>query len=103
MAQKINTTIVSDLSGNPAETFEFSHNGIIYQVDLDPLEAQNFTRMRDAFNEKMKRYTKAGRRIGDAERKYDPAKVREWAASNGFDLPARGRISNTILDAYMAR
>jgi hypothetical protein len=43
---------------------------------------------------------------GEAEQKekpkrdYDPATVRAWALNNGFNVPARGRIPDNILEAW---
>lgn len=104
MAQQINTSIVSDFSGKPGATISYSHNGVSYEIDLDPLEARNFERMRQAFNEKMQAYLDVSRRVGGrASRNYDPSKVREWAADNGYEISARGRLSDALIDAYMAR
>jgi hypothetical protein len=33
---------------------------------------------------------------------YDPKAVRAWAASNGIELPARGRIPALVLERYRA-
>ena len=33
----------------------------------------------------------------------DPAKVREWARANGYDVKDRGRINADILTAYKKR
>lgn len=32
----------------------------------------------------------------------DPARVREWAANNGFKVPARGRLPRQLVEAYSA-
>lgn len=119
MARNIitNVTIVDDFDGaTPAETIPFTFGGSSYTVDLGPLNAANFNKMREAherkiaalneeFEAKMDKFVKVAKRTGRAslgERDYDPAQVREWAAQNGHDVPARGRISNDVIHAYRA-
>ncbi len=44
---------------------------------------------------------KAGRSRGNTD--YDTKAVREWAAANGIEVTARGRISTTVLEQYRGR
>lgn len=39
---------------------------------------------------------------GPKSRNSDAAKVREWAAANGHEVGARGRIPQPVVDAYQA-
>ena len=103
MAQHFNTHTISDISGKPGSTVSYTHNGISYEIDLDPLEAHNFERMRKAYQKKMDAYLGVSRRTSAAPREYDPSEVREWAANNGHKVPARGRLSTALIDAYMNR
>ena len=34
--------------------------------------------------------------------KRDLGAIREWAAKNGFEVSARGRMASTVIDAYEA-
>jgi hypothetical protein len=34
--------------------------------------------------------------------KRDLGAIREWAAANGFEVSARGRVAATVIDAYEA-
>ena len=33
----------------------------------------------------------------------ESAAIREWATANGLDVPARGRVFSTVLEAYANR
>ena len=49
---------------------------------------------------------RAGRRLTLPETIAKPGKpshkaVREWATSNGIDVPARGRVSHTLIGQYL--
>lgn len=111
MAQKITTTLVDDLTGETIEdssgkTVQFGFDGSVYEIDLTN---ENADKLREAFGD----YVAAGRKTsGRSSRtrtsssgRTDPdelAKIREWAAANGHDVAARGRISQTVRDAYAA-
>lgn len=45
---------------------------------------------------------KAGGRRGPVRRNTDGPAIREWAAGQGWDLPARGRIPDAVREAYYA-
>jgi len=111
MAQKITTTLVDDLTGEPiaegsGKTVQFGFDGQSYEIDLTD---ENADKLRDAFSD----YGAAARKVGGrparsrtgASARTAPeelAKIREWAAANGHDVAARGRISQTVRDAYAA-
>ena len=118
MAQNIITEIVSDFSGKPGETVPFTFNGAEMTVDLDNLERHNFERMIAAHQEKianleaefaakMAKYVEVAKVVNSGKssrsRAEDPAKVREWARANGYDVKERGRINAEIVTAYKKR
>ncbi|MFE6739870.1 histone-like nucleoid-structuring protein Lsr2 [Streptomyces tubercidicus] len=102
MAQKVEITLIDDLTGRKAtETVEFALDGKSYEIDLGEKNAQ---KLRDVLAE----YVKAGRRTGRTGGKSkaksgsteDTAKIRAWAKDNGFDLAERGRVPSNIREAY---
>lgn len=111
MAQKITTTLVDDLTGDTIEegagkTVQFGFDGVAYEIDLTDANAEQ---LRELFSD----YVAAARKVGgraartrnssagrtDAD---ELAKIREWAAANGYEVAARGRISQAVRDAYAA-
>lgn len=110
MAKKQITQLIDDLDGtvlDDGDTVRFSLDGRAYELDLS---AENAQTLRDAFAP----YIAAGRSVGSpspsgrrvtrgrATSSRDLVDVRTWAAKNGHDINARGRISTTILEAYDA-
>ena len=104
MARKIIVQLTDDVDGGEAtETVRLGLDGVSYEIDLND---DNASKLRDA----VAQYVKNARRIGGASRSrgkapasgYDPKAVRAWAASNGIELPARGRIPALVLEQYRA-
>lgn len=107
MAQKVQIMLVDDLDGGEAsETVEFGLDGVSYEIDLSTDNAQ---RLRDS----LASYVGEARRIGNRRRSGrsrsaratgagSAAEIREWARSNGFDVPDRGRVSAEVRTAYEA-
>ena len=105
MAQKVEVRLEDDLDGGPAEhTVTFALDGKDYEIDLS---ADNAEKLREA----LRPYTAAGRkttRIGGtrstgnraAMGDPDTAKIRTWAKENGHQVSDRGRIHQSIKDAY---
>jgi hypothetical protein len=96
------TELLDDLDGGTAdETVSFELDGVAYEIDLSAANAQ-------ALRESFTRYQEAGRQVGGRRRPaavptgVDNSAVRAWAASNGVELPARGRIPATVIDQYRA-
>jgi hypothetical protein len=105
--------LIDDLDGGEAvETVSFSLDGAGDEVDLSKKNAAVFRRSLD-------RYISAGRRQGgtrpaprraakavatsaEPKRGVDLARLREWAGTNGIEVPSRGRIPQTVVDQYRA-
>src|SRR3712207_5449360 len=109
MAQKV--MLIDDLDGSEgAETIKYSVDGKDYEFDLS---AQNAQRFRDA----LKEFIDASREVEQApvltltparssrrqssggSGRDDIAQIRSWAAGQGMDVSARGRIKE-ITEAY---
>ena len=104
MAQKVSVEFLDDLDGKLAvETITFGLDGRDYEIDLS---AKNAKALRAA----LEAWISAGRRVGGrrarattlVETGVDNQAVRAWAASNGIELSARGRISKDVIDQYHA-
>ena len=110
MAQKTQITLIDDVDGTPAdETVTFGLDGVTYEIDLTTARAAE---LRDAVSTFVGHARKVGsaartrstspRGSREADRGYRPAEVREWATSQGMEVPARGRIPGDVLDKYLA-
>lgn len=117
MAKKVITLteFVDDFDGEKidaglAETIEFSVQGSSYRMDLRPTNAEKFRK-------DLQKWIAAAEKVGGgrgrpkgvgsgragAKRSKDEmAAIRHWAAENGHEVSARGRIANDVLEAYQA-
>lgn len=104
MATKTVTMLVDDLDGSVADrTVEIELDGVRYELDLST--AHQHEMMRD-----LARWTAVARRTGgDAaatprftETAVDPRAVREWARSNGIDVPAGRRVPREVVEQFRA-
>jgi hypothetical protein len=105
MAQKIHIVLEDDLDGGEAtETVTFGLDGTTYEIDLN---AKNADKLRTA----LAPYVGHGRKVGAAPRRggrkaaassggTSAKEIREWARSNGYDVPDRGRVSADVRAAY---
>ena len=107
MAQKVEVHLEDDLDGGPAEdTVTFALDGKEYEIDLSSTNAE---KLREA----LRPYVEAGRKTtrGGGARNArsrasgsdpDTAKIRAWAKENGHEVSDRGRIHQSVKDAYYA-
>jgi hypothetical protein len=117
MAQKTVVQLVDDIDGtqiadNEGETVTFGLDGATYEIDLTRKNAQQ---LRNA----VQLYIANGRRIAGGRgrpagsgrastgpaTKRDPQQtkaIKDWAKANGHQVAARGRIPQSVLDAYEA-
>ena len=120
MAKQVMTQLVDDIDGSviddeSGETIEFAVNGVEYVIDL---KAKNATE----FHRKLDYYVGHSTRVGGRKRKPSPAAasiataaggsvkrdpeqtraIRQWAADNDYEISDRGRIPESIVEAYDA-
>lgn len=109
MAQRVHVVLVDDIDGgDAAETVSFGLDGVDYEIDLS---AQHAGQLREA----LALYIGHGRRTGGRKRSgqrggaatagkggTSAAEIRDWARANGWDVPARGRVSAEVREAYAA-
>ncbi|MEX5261506.1 Lsr2 family protein [Kocuria sp. CPCC 205263] len=96
-----------NLEGGPAEeTVQFGVDGRQYEIDLSTANAE---KLREA----LRPFATAGRRAqGKTARTTgarsstggnpETAKIRAWANANGYEVSDRGRIHQSVKDAYYA-
>ena len=106
MAQKVHIVLVDDLDGTEAtESVSFGLDGTSYEIDLND---KNAAQLRDA----LAGYIGHARKVGAAPRRGRKAaagssgpsarEIRDWARSNGYDVPDRGRVSAEVRQAFDA-
>jgi hypothetical protein len=103
LAQKVNIVLVDDVDGSEAsETVSFGLDGTSYEIDLND---KNAAKLRDALSG----FVGHARKVGAARRGRrssapsggpSPREIREWARSQGMDVPDRGRVSADVRAAY---
>ena len=112
MARKVTVTLVDDVDDTQTadETLEFGLDGVTYEIDLS---SKNAAKLRSSLEE----WTAHARRTGGRKQRgtrplttsartpidrEQSAAIREWARKSGMKVNDRGRISQSIIDAYNA-
>lgn len=107
MAQKVQTILVSDLSGEElgedGQTVKFGFLGADYEIDLSQKEADDFANT-------IQKYVDAGRRVGGRRQsgpgsttRRDPSQTRNiksWLDAQGIDYPKRGRLPQDLIEQW---
>ena len=108
MARQVITTLIDDLDGKKADrTVEFALDGTSYTIDLSEANAGKLRKALDPF-------IAAGTRVGrgvrpsrtvaasgrTASSRDENKAIRDWAAQNGYQISERGRIPQSVSDAY---
>ncbi|MCU1633109.1 MAG: Protein lsr2 [Micrococcaceae bacterium] len=106
MAQRVQVQLVDDLDGEEAtETVRFSLDGTDYEIDLTQKNA-------DSLRSALAEYVDKGRKGGSGQpsantkapsfrsKREDTQQIRQWAQDNGRNPSSRGRITQSIIDAY---
>lgn len=114
MAKQVITQLLDDYSGGPADqTITFAFDGINYSIDLSEKNAAKF---RDTMMPWVETATRTGRSTSSGVR-YKPSvskqslleireentRIRQWAASNGYQVNARGRVPVNVVQAYESK
>jgi hypothetical protein len=110
MARQVITTLIDDLDGKKADrTVEFSLDGINYTIDLSEANAGKLRKALDPFISAGTRLGRSGvARINGrrglpgrtASSRDENRSIREWAQANGHQISERGRIPQSVTDAY---
>jgi hypothetical protein len=110
MAQRVQVQLVDDLNGDVAqETVRFGVDGTDYEIDLTTENAQ---KLRSTLSDYVDKARKATGRRGQGGQKASTSssagrtkrentqQIRQWAQDNGYNPSSRGRITQSIIDAY---
>lgn len=119
MAKQVTTQLVDDIDGSviddeSGETIEFAVSGVEYVIDLKTKNATEFHRKLDYYIEHATRVgghkrkpspavTASTSATSTAATRRDPAQtraIRQWAADNDYEISDRGRIPESIVEAY---
>ena len=117
MAQRIEVHLVDDVDGTDAsETITFGLDGRTYDIDLSDANAAKLRGALETWIAKARKTSRGSSKV--AARSIAPAapqrarasnahqdhlaKVRAWAADNGYQVSARGRIPSRVVQAYEA-
>jgi hypothetical protein len=111
VAKETVTRLVDDLDGGAAhETVTFGLDGMNYEIDLSTKNAKRLRGELASYVEKGTRVTSrvagtrsagAGRRRGAVRGDRDQNQaIREWALAKGFEVAARGRIKQDIVEEF---
>jgi hypothetical protein len=104
MAQKVHITLEDDLDGGDAtETVAFGLDGRNYEIDLND---KNAKALRAALAKYVAAARRAGGRTSGTRRRTqissNAREIRDWARSNGHQVPDRGRIPSNVREAFEA-
>jgi hypothetical protein len=113
MASKTTVQLIDDMDGGEAdETITFGFRGATYEIDLAEDHIAEIADFLAPFIEVARRISAPSLRGRHAVRvgsgnsgrndKAWLANVRQWAKDNGFQVSDRGRIAQSIIDAYEA-
>ena len=103
MAQKVSIVLIDDLDGSEAvETVSFGLDGTTYEIDLNK---KNAAALRDVLsgyvgNARKVSASRRGRRSAATSMGPSAREIRDWARSNGFKVPDRGRIPAEVREAF---
>ncbi|MDF3284971.1 Lsr2 family protein [Gordonia sp. N1V] len=124
MARVELTTFIDDLDGTLLEiddvhSVDWSWNGVAYRLDvssgnLDKIEKGTIPlttllgrstragiRLRTRTSSRVRKTPKSGANSRTVTTT-TAAQIREWATTHGYDVSARGRITNAVHEAYTA-
>ena len=94
MAQKIQSLLIDDLSGEPAAaTVQIGLDTRHYELDLTKKHAQQL-------RNELETYVRGARPVAPPKPKQNAALIRAWARQNGYEISDRGRIRRDVISAY---
>ena len=110
MVKRAVTTFTDDLDGSDAtSTMFFALSGVVYEIDLSDANAVRLEQALAPFIRAARRTTRTGATQGTntdtlgqppRDRRTSQEQVRDWATAHGHPVGARGRIAQSVRDAY---
>ncbi len=99
MAKKQIVTITDDIDGrSAAETVSFAYAGRNYEIDLGEKNKAKLEKSLAPFISAARKPA-TGRKA--AVTTLDLNAVRSWAAQQGFEVAARGRVAKKVIEAFL--
>lgn len=111
MAKKEIVQVIDDLDGKVLdhyETVRWSLDGKNYEFDTSAKHAQQFRDSLEKYLAVSRQTGRAGKRAattattGGGRNKETTRAIREWAIKEGYELSDRGRIPQSIIEAFEA-
>lgn len=100
MATKTITEVLDDMDQTTgAENIKFSVGGVDYEMDLAEKNMAKFAKAVQPFIAVAREVAPVKKSTG---KNPEAALMRAWAVENKLDVPARGRISAEVQEAYRA-
>ncbi len=107
MAQRVQVQLVDDLSGEEAqETVRFALDGTDYEIDLTTKNAESLRNALSAYVDQGRKASSGKQQSGGQKsassrsKREDTQQIRKWAQDHGYNPSSRGRITQSIIDAY---
>lgn len=100
MAQRVTVSLEDDVDGSPAEEqISFGFEGAEYEIDLS---SKNAEAMRNALAPWIGHARRISRRKSAkvSGNGATAGEIREWAAANGVEVNARGRVPAEVREAF---
>jgi hypothetical protein len=112
MAKETITIVRDDLDGSEgASSYKFGWGDDQYEIDLTDKNAEELENFLNRYIEKAAKVTARLPRASaqgpstmrkPGGNKEELQKIRQWAKDNGYDVSERGRVAQSIQDAYHA-
>ena len=112
MAQRVQTVLISDLSGDEVEagreSVSFGYQGVDYVIDLTAKEADGLEKVIGMYVAHARKAGRSPRRGASGGGSAGPAdkdrisNLKRWASEQGIEYPKRGRLPKSLTDAYDA-
>jgi hypothetical protein len=105
MAKETKVIIRDDLDGTEgASSYKFAWGNDQYEIDLSDQNAKELesalSKYIDAAAKVTSRLPRAAESSTSKSNKEYLSKVRSWASQNGHEVNARGRVAQSVIDAY---
>ena len=110
MAQRVQVELVDDINGEVAqETVRFGVDGTEYEIDLTTENAEKLRSTLSEYTDKARkarsgRKGQGGQQSASASftksKREETQQIRQWAQDNGHNPSSRGRLNQSIVDAY---
>lgn len=108
MAHRTFTTLVDDLSGaegDDVQTVQFGLFGRTFEIDLDSQHQGELEAALEPYLSVARKVAGRGTKpvvAAKSAKRTDLAEVRAWAVEHGYSVAERGRVAQSILDAFDA-